>query len=339
MTCTFTSDAFRGGPRRVIALSRVAALTAVLGLTASTLAETRVVTTTAALADITRQIGGEHVTVDSIMRGPEDVHSVSPKPSYVMSVRKAKLFVHSGLDAEAWAPLLVKSARNPDLLPGSPGNVDASRGIALREVPERGQMTRALGDIHVFGNTHFALDPLNGVIIGRTIKEALQRIDPPHAAEFESNYEAFAGKLRQVAARLVEQLEPWKGTQVVTYHRSWPYFLDRFGLETIGEIEPKPGISPGPRHLTEMAERMRSTGARLILVETYNSRADAQAVAEKVGGEAVVLAQDVGALPEVTSYQAIFEYNVRVIVEALERIAPRPERAAADPGEGTKPGA
>jgi ABC-type Zn uptake system ZnuABC Zn-binding protein ZnuA len=279
----------------------------------------KVVTTTATLADITRQIGGDHVEVESIMRGPEDVHNVSPKPSYVMSVKKAKLFIHAGLDAEAWAPLLVKSARNPNLLPGAAGNLDASRGIALKEVPDRGQLTRALGDIHVFGNTHYTLDPLNGVIIARTIADALKQLDPAHAAEFDSSYEAFAAKMRATTERLAASLEPYRGTAVVTYHRSWPYFLERFGLVSIGEIEPKPGISPGPRHLSQIADAMTAREAKVVIVETYSSRADAQTVADKVGGVAITLAQDVNALPEVTSYEALFEYNVKAIVEAFRR--------------------
>ena len=103
------------------------------------------------------------------MRGPENPHNVIPKPSFVMKLRKADLFVHLGLDAEPWVPNLLRSARRERLLAGGDGNVDASKGIDLLEVPSRGELTRALGDIHVYGNTHYVLDPLNGIVIGRTI--------------------------------------------------------------------------------------------------------------------------------------------------------------------------
>ena len=135
---------------RVNGLVSAVVWTVVAGIGQPVEAAVRVVTTTPGYAAIVRQIGGSHVSVESIMRGPENVHNVSPRPSQMMKLKKAKLFVHSGLDAEAWVPLLIKGARNPRLLPGKPGYVDVSRGIRHMGVPKRGQLTRALGDIHVY---------------------------------------------------------------------------------------------------------------------------------------------------------------------------------------------
>jgi ABC-type Zn uptake system ZnuABC Zn-binding protein ZnuA len=282
-------------------------------------AEVRVVTTTPSYADITRRVGGDHVSVEAVMRGPENVHNVSPRPSQMMKLKKADLWVHSGLDGEPWAPLLVKGARNPKLLRGQPGDVDVSRGIALREVPGRGGLTRALGDIHIYGNTHYALDPLNGVIIARTIADALKRADPSHAREYEANYQTYAAELKELTNRLIGRIQPYHGTRLVTYHRSWVYFLERFGLESIGEIEPRPGIAPGPRHLRECVESMNAQGVRIVAVERYNSRRDAEVVAGRAGGVAVVLAHEVGSVPEVDSYERIFEYNIEVLIDAFEK--------------------
>lgn len=293
-----------------------------------------VVTTTPALADIARQVGGEHVTVESIMRGPEDIHNVQAKPSHMMRVKGADLFVHTGLDAELWAPLLVKGAKNPKLLPGQPGNIDASRGIALKEIPGRGGLTRALGDIHVFGNTHYTLDPLNGVIIARTVADALKRADPAHAQAYDQNYEDYARRLRETAQRLQDMMAPYRGTPVVTYHRSWPYFLDRFGLVSIGEVEPKPGISPGPQHLADCVDNMKANQARTVIVETFNNRKNAETVASKVGGKAVVLAQEVLAVPEADTYEKLFEFNVRALIEAFQAAGVEPKAPAAAAPEG-----
>lgn len=289
----------------------------------------RVVTTTPGYADIVRQIGGDHVSAASIMRGPENVHNVSPTPSRMMKLKRAKLFVHSGLDGEPWVPLLIKGSRNRNLLPGQPGNVDVSKGIRLMEVPKSGQLTRALGDIHAFGNTHYALDPLNDAIIARTIAGALKRTDPKHAKEFDANLDRYVKRLRDLTDRLVERMAPYRGTPVVTYHRTWPYFLARFGLESIGEVEPKPGISPGPRHLSACVEKMRAAGARIIIVETFNSLKNAEQVAHRSGGTAVVLAQEVGALPGVETYEQLFEYDVEQLLAAF-----RDGGAAGGPASG-----
>ena len=243
-------------------------------------AEVCVVTTSPALADLTRQVGGSTVEVEALMRGRENPHNVVPKPSLVMKLRKADLFVHLGLDAEPWVPLLVRSARRERLLPGASGNIDASRGIVLQEVPSRGGLSRAFGDIHVYGNTHYLLDPLNGIIVARTIADALARADPGHREPYEQNFEVLEQQLLALTARLVERMEPYRKTRVVTYHRTWPYFLRRFSLEKMAEVEPKPGIAPGPQHIARVAEQMSQAGVRVVIVETFSSQKIAERVAE-----------------------------------------------------------
>jgi ABC-type Zn uptake system ZnuABC Zn-binding protein ZnuA len=282
------------------------------------LAEVRVVTTSPSLADLTRQIGGEQVRVESLMRGPENPHNVIPKPSFVMKLRKADLFVHLGLDAEPWVPNLVRSARRERLLPGGGGNIDVSRGIELLEVPARGELTRALGDIHVFGNTHYMLDPLNGIVVGHTIARALARVDPEHAALFEAGVRELERSLRALTQTLRGRMNPLAGTRVVSYHRTWPYFLRRFDLEKLAEVEPKPGIPPGPRHVSRVAEQMKQNGVGLVIVETFSNEKTARRVAELAGGRSVLLAQEVNALPGVETYQALFEHNVEALL-AVQR--------------------
>ncbi|MEE9281300.1 MAG: metal ABC transporter substrate-binding protein [Myxococcota bacterium] len=287
-------------------------------------AEIRVVTTSPALADLTRQVAGPEVEVQALMRGPENPHNVVPKPSFVMKLRKADLFVHLGLDAEPWVPALVRGARREHLLPGGAGNIDASRGIPLAEIPSRGGLSRALGDIHVYGNTHYLLDPLNGVIAARTIAEALARVDPARAEEFRANADGFAARIRDLTERLTQRMEPYAGTAVVTYHRTWPYFLRRFRLEKIGEVEPKPGIAPGPRHVLAVAEEMTRRGVKVVIVETFSNHQVAQRVAERAEGRALVLAQEVRSLPQVDSYEALFEYNVTALIETFRELEPAP---------------
>ncbi len=206
--------------------------------------------------------------------------------------------------------------------------MDVSRGIELKQVPKGGQLSRALGDIHVYGNPHYALDPLNVIRIARTITDALKQTEPRYAKEFESRYRTYAEHLRRRTQQWVARMQPYRGTPVVTYHRTWPYFLDRFGLVSIGEVEPKPGITPSPRHLVECAERMRSEGAKVVIVETFNSRKNAESVARRVGGKAVVLAQEVKALPGIDTYEQLFEYNISRLIETFQAVGIQPRTTA-----------
>jgi len=297
--------------RAMLAIALFAAL-----MPSFALAEVRVVTTNPTLADLTRQVGGEQVRVESLMRGPENPHNVIPKPSFVMKLRKADLFLHLGLDAEPWVPNLLRSARQERLLSGGEGNVDASKGIVLFEVPSRGELTRALGDIHVYGNTHYVLDPLNGIAIGRTIASALTRVDREHASLFDERARELERDLRALTEKLTQAMEPLAGARVVTYHRTWPYFLKRFNLEKLDEVEPKPGIAPGPRHITRLAEEMKDNGVGLVIVETFSNQRTAQRLADLSKGRTVLLAQEVDAVPGVETYQALFQYNTEALLAA-----------------------
>ena len=297
--------------RRMLTIAVIAAI-----MPSFALAEVRVVTTNPTLADLTRQIGGEQVHVESLMRGPENPHNVIPKPSFVMKLRKADLFVHLGLDAEPWVPNLLRSARQARLLSGGTGNIDTSTGIVLLEVPSQGGLTRALGDIHVYGNTHYVLDPLNGIVIGQTIARALTRVEPRHASLFDERARELERGLRELTEKLTQAMEPLAEARVVTYHRTWPYFLKRFKLQKLDEVEPKPGVAPGPRHIAQLAEEMKRSGVGLVIVETFSNQRTAQRVADLSKGRTVLLAQEVNAVPGVETYQALFQYNTEALLAA-----------------------
>ena len=202
------------------------------------------------------------------------------------------------------------------LLSGGKGNVDTSVGIVLLEAPSHSELTRALGDIHVYGNTHYVLDPLNGIVIGRTIARALARVDPEHASLFDDRAGELERDLRALTEKLIRAMAPLAGSRVVTYHRTWPYFLKRFNLEKQGEVEPKPGIAPGPRHIARIAEEMKTNGVGLVIVETFSNQRTARRLAELAEARTVLLAQEVKAVSEVETYQALFEYNIEALLAA-----------------------
>src|SRR5213596_85781 len=126
---------------------------AVCGVANLARAELKIVTTAPDYADIAKQIGDDKVDVHSVMKGPENVHNVMAKPTEMVFLNKADMFVHSGLDTEPWGDNLLKGARNPRVMPGKPGYVDMSEGIELKEVPT-GKIDRSMGDVHAYGNPH-----------------------------------------------------------------------------------------------------------------------------------------------------------------------------------------
>src|ERR1700741_1854755 len=124
----------------------------------------KVVTTLTDLRSITELIGGDKVSVTSIATGYQNPHFVDPKPSYIISLSSADMFVTVGLDLETgWSPQLLSSSRNTKIQKGAAGYVDASEGVGLLQVPT--SANRAEGDIHIYGNPHYWLGLLNGKVV------------------------------------------------------------------------------------------------------------------------------------------------------------------------------
>ena len=217
-----------------------------------------IITTTEDLAAIAREVGGDHITVDSIAKGYQDPHFVEAKPSFILKLQKADILILVGRDLEiGWLPPLIQQSRNSKVQVGADGYLDASLQARILEVPQ-GQITRAEGDVHPLGNPHYWLDPENGKIIAREIFDKLVRFRGNDRAYFESRLNDFVNRLNDAEKRWVAMLAPYKGTKVVTYHRSFPNFAERFGLNIVGYVEPKPGIPPTPQHTLELIQQIKN---------------------------------------------------------------------------------
>jgi ABC-type Zn uptake system ZnuABC Zn-binding protein ZnuA len=279
-------------------------------------AEVFVVTTTEDLAAIAREVGGDRVRAESIARGTEDPHFVAAKPSYMLKLRDADLFVQVGLELEiGWAPQLLEGSRNRRIQPGSPGYVDASQGVPPLEVPIAA--TRAAGDVHPFGNPHYWLDPENGIAIARSILDGLVRVDGAGAQVYEASFRSFEERLRARLAGWQEALRPLAGTPVVSYHRAWVYFERRFGIRFVAELEPKPGIPPSPRHLAELTELIEAGGARALVHGPYYNAKSMQELGRRTGLPVIALPLGVGGAPGVATYFDLFDHIVTTLVRSL----------------------
>ena len=302
---------------RVIAA--IAAVVALGGVQPHAQGKLNVVTSTEDLASIAREVGGDRIAITALARGYQDPHFVEPKPSFILAVSRADLYVAVGRELEiGWLPPLLTSSRNAKIQPGARGYLDASLNVRILEIPT-GQITRAMGDVHPLGNPHYWLDPANGRLIAQAVRDKLSELSPADKAYFTQRYDDFDKRLAAAEKRWDAATAPYKGTELVTYHRSWPNFMQRFGFEVIGYVEPKPGIPPSPSHTLELIEAMKRDGVKLIVVEPYFSLKTPQAVANQVGGRVLVLAPSVGGVKEVTDYIQLFDYNVNLLVTALKQ--------------------
>lgn len=154
----------------------------------------RVVTSLPTYASIAAEVGGELVEVSHIAEVNQDPHFVSPKPSYSLMLRDADLFVTTGLDLELWIPVVMDKSGNPSIREGQRGYVSVSRGVRMLQKPATG-VTRAEGDVHLYGNPHIHTGPLNAVKIAENIMIGLQKVSPENADSFRDGYEAFRDRV------------------------------------------------------------------------------------------------------------------------------------------------
>lgn len=279
----------------------------------------RVMTTTEDLAALTAEIGGDRVSVESISRGYQDPHYVEPKPSFILKLSRTDLLIVVGLGLEiAWLPPLITQSRNRKIQ-RSTGYLDASQFAEILERPT-GPVSRAAGDIHPQGNPHYWLDPANGRRIARGIQSKLGELMPDAAAYFSRRFADFDARLTEAEKRWNRKMAPYQHHRVVTYHRTWPNFARRFGIEVAGYVEPLPGIPPSPRHTLSLIQQMKSEDVKLIWVEPYFNIRTPNRIAQNVGGEAIVVYPSVGGRKEITDYFSLFDYDIGLITKAFDRL-------------------
>lgn len=278
----------------------------------------KVVTTTADLASLAKEIGGERIDATSIARGYQDPHFVEPKPSFLLLLRGADLLIAVGLDLEiSWLPPLLDQSRNNAIRPGSRGYLDVSRGVQILDRPS-GPVNRSMGDVHPMGNPHYWLDPANAVRIAIQIEQKLEELDAAGAQYYRTRLNNFKVRINEANKRWMAALAPYRGAKIVTYHNSWPNFAKHFGLNVVGYVEPKPGVPPSPSHTFSLINLMKEQKVKAIVMEPYFDHKTPQSVADRTGAKLVVLYPSVGGAKAGTGdYFQLFDYNIAELIKGL----------------------
>jgi len=289
-------------------------------LSGQVLAKVRVVATLADLGWIAEQVGADDVEVEFLCQGHRDPHFLPAKPSLTRKLKKADLLLYNGLELEiGWLPLLMDAARNPRIRPGQQGELNCALALGEGEILEVpvGEVDRSQGDIHPLGNPHYLLDPRNGIAVGRLMAERLARIDPEAADRYLSRAEKLAEEIEALIKNWEARVDSLAVKKVIVYHQQWEYLVDWLGLDILGVIENRPGISPAPRHVEGLIELGRLQGPVIVVAATWDHIDAAERVAEKTGSVLAVLPASTFATEEAAGYLDLFE----VICGKLEAAA------------------
>lgn len=281
-------------------------------------AKIKVVASSQDLKNIAEYIGGEEVSVESIADGNYDLHTIEPRPSMVIKIKNADAIIRIGLDLDMWMDSLIAASKNEKVMFSKPGYIDASKGIAVLEKPQ-GKVDGSMGDIHIFGNPHYWLDPENGKIIAKNIKEGLSRILPQKEKIFEENYINFCKQIDEKMKMWKEELSSLKwNRKMITYHNSWIYFARRFTIEIPMEIEPKPGIPPNPSHISRLIELIKKEDIKVIMIDNFYPLSTGKKLAKETGAKIVIVPSSVNGEKGVDDYFKLFDYIIVHIKKAVE---------------------
>lgn len=312
----------------------------------------KVMCTLPVLKSIADELAGADFEVSALSKPDQDPHNVSPTPALMKKVREADLFIEIGLQLELWAEDVVRGSSNPKLSKGQPGRLVASVGISREEVPE--VVSRSMGDVHPEGNPHLWMDPIRVKTIADNIAGGLKAVSPGKAGAIDERLKKFKerideslfGKdlLKEVGARtltrkaldgslpayleekkLTDKLGGWlkkaaplRGQKVVEFHKTWVYFAKLLGFELVGSVQPKPGISPGPKDLEALRDKIKALGVKLIVVDNFYPSAEPKALAEQTGAKVAIVPDQPGGEAGAEDYFKFIDLVLDRMTEAVK---------------------
>ena len=255
------------------------------------------------LYDMVREIGGERVEVELIVSPGASPHLFEFTPGKLRSLQKSRVIFCIGHGVDDWLTG-VKNA-----LQGASISI-VDKGISL--IPSgrslRGRITY---------NPHYWLSIPEAIVISENIKEILQREDPKNAVYYEKNFREFSQKLKKAEKRYTKMLSRCKKRKIVTFHDAWVYFARFLNLEILGTFEPSGAGEPSPRHLRELARKIKKYHVRVIFIEPQLSSSVLDTFAKEQRLKLKVL-DPLGGIEGRKNYLELMDYNVKTVKEALE---------------------
>ncbi len=247
------------------------------------------------IEQLTKSIAKDKVNISLLSRGDWDPHFVVPKPSLVSKLRDSDILIINGASLEmGWLPPLLKSAHNRNIQKGANGYLDLSEYVTLKDIPK--SVDRSMGHVHEDGNPHFALDPHNLIPLAEVIMLSLALHDEANYGFYKKNFETFKAHWKKKLKRYDAKMKKCKGLKVVQYHELFNYFLRRYKIISIDNLEPIPGIKPNSKHALKLVNEIKEQDIKLILQDVYHEHKTAKFIAQKTGAKVVEIPHDVGAI-------------------------------------------
>lgn len=305
------------------------------------------------LGSLVREVGGQEVVLNVFVSPRDNPHQLEARPGFIKAANQAQLVALIGMELEvAYLPAILANARNASIMPGKPGYFDASQFVKPRDVPV-GVVDRSMGDIHPSGNPHYLMDPINGLVVAGALRDRLSELSPEQAPVFEVNFKAFEKKILtslvgdELAqkydvyklARLMElgklhdfleerkeldsllgwfgDLRTLRGQRLIEDHKLYAYFAARFGFQILNQLEPRPGIQPGFKHLTQIISQSKQIGIKHIMVSSFFPVKLVNFLKQNSNFKIIQMEHQLGSRGISDSYHSWIDYNVMALKKGL----------------------
>lgn len=257
-------------------------------------------------AALARELGGGKVEVSSATNALQDPHYLQARPSLIAKVGRADLIVCSGAQLEiGWLPMLLRKGNNPDVMPGSPGFLDASEYVKRLDVSA--DYDRSRGDVHPQGNPHIQTNPHNILLVAAAMTERMVELDHANQGLYQQNLADFSQRWTSAIANWEKRATVLRGKTVITHHKSWVYLEAWLGLIQVATLEPVSGIPPTASHLGSLLDRFGDKGADYIIRAPFQSEKPSEWLSQRTGIPAVLLPLTVGGSDEATNLFTWFD--------------------------------
>jgi len=271
-----------------------------------------ILTSTTFLADITRNIAGDRLKVESLLPTGADPHSYQPTPQDVAKINESKILIVNGLEYEHFLEALLENAGGEHLI------ITASDGLEPHTMEDEEATGQLVNDPHMW------LDPNRVITYVENIRKGLTNFDPDGAAVYQSNADAYTTQLKDLDAWITEQVAqiPAEKRLLVTNHEALGYFSDRYSFTIIGTVVPSVSsdASTSAGQMADLIDVIRSSGTSAIFLDEVENPALAQQIADETGVKVVEdlhLESLTDGAPAGT-YIDMMKYNATQIVNALK---------------------
>lgn len=268
-------------------------------------------------AALSREIGGDKVSVYVATTGVQDPHLIQARPSLISKARTADLTVCTGAELEiGWLPMIVQQSANKKIAPGGRGVFQPTDYVRLMETPA--SLDRSQGDIHAGGNPHVQSDPRNMLPVGKALADRFAELDPANAATYRTRYATFATNWNAALRKWQAQAAPLRGTPIAVQHRSWVYLENWLGLRRVIALEPKPGVPPSSGYLAQVLEVLKKNPVKMIIRAAYEDGRPSEFVGGRAGVPAVMLPYTIGGSDQAKDLYSLYDDTLNRLLKALK---------------------